>query len=298
MVSDTTCSREVLQGTAIDAQQIEQVVLNFTELDAHNYVPEDKAFKKEYVGMRIYDAPIFGYAAADDPCFATLRDPLVVGEHILLPEEWVQGARSVMSFFLPFTQQIKKSNTKDMSWPSDEWQHGRIEGQDFVNALGTCIQNTLIAAGYDSKVPALDKRFKATSRLATDELPALYTSNWSERHVAYICGLGTFGLSKGLITERGVCGRFGSVVTTLHLPPTKRIYNSIYAYCTMCGACGHNCPVEAITVNGGKDHNPCKAFLNSTRQRRPQYYGCGKCQVAVPCQDKIPAKAQCKMASN
>ena len=39
-----------------------------------------------------------------------------------------------------------------------------------------------------------------------------YASNWSERHVAYVCGLGTFGC-QGLITSKGLAGRFGSIIT-------------------------------------------------------------------------------------
>jgi len=41
--------------------------------------------------------------------------------------------------------------------------------------------------------PALDKRFVITD----------LQSNWSERHVAFIAGLGTFGLSRSLITPLG-----------------------------------------------------------------------------------------------
>ena len=36
-------------------------------------------------------------------------------------------------------------------------------------------------------------------------------STWSERHVAYVSGLGTFGLSGGLITAKGQAVRLGSV---------------------------------------------------------------------------------------
>ena len=74
-----------------------------------------------------------------------------------------------------------------------------------------------------------------------------FTSSWSERHVAFVCGLGTFGLSKGLITEKGICGRFGSVVTTAELPRTERPYTGIYEYCIQCRACARNCPVGAIS---------------------------------------------------
>jgi hypothetical protein len=46
------------------------------------------------------------------------------------------------------------------------------------------------------------------------------TSNWSERHSAYIAGLGTFCLSYSLISEKGCAGRYGTVVTDLDLEPS------------------------------------------------------------------------------
>ena len=78
-----------------------------------------------------------------------------------------------------------------------------------------------------------------------------YASNWSERHVAYVCGLGTFGLSKGLITERGMAGRFGSIVTDAELAPTPRKYSDPFEYCTKCGACQFRCPAKAIDKSRG-----------------------------------------------
>ncbi len=38
--------------------------------------------------------------------------------------------------------------------------------------------------------------------------------------MAYISGLGTFSLSKGIITEKGMAGRLISLVTNAALPPT------------------------------------------------------------------------------
>ena len=38
-------------------------------------------------------------------------------------------------------------------------------------------------------------------------------SCWSQRHVARIAGLGSFGMNQMLITESGCCGRFFSVIT-------------------------------------------------------------------------------------
>ena len=47
-------------------------------------------------------------------------------------------------------------------------------------------------------------------------------SDWSERHIAYVAGQGTFSLSDGFITERGIAHRCGSVVIDLKLPPSPR----------------------------------------------------------------------------
>jgi epoxyqueuosine reductase QueG len=144
-------------------------------------------------------------------------------------------------------------------------------------------------AGYGAVVPALDPRFSTKSPFTGDNSSQDYfTSNWSERHTAYICGLGTFGLSRGLITARGIAGRLGSIITTLPLEPTPRSYTGLYDNCINCGACVRNCPVGAISAERGKRHPPCSAFLDRVTEKHKPRYGCGKCQVKVPCEDRIP----------
>lgn len=120
--------------------------------------------------------------------------------------------------------------------------------------------------------------------------PPHFTSNWSERHVAYVAGQGTFSLSRGLITEKGVAGRFGSIVTSLSLPADTRKYTEVDEYCNRCGACLANCPVHAISFEKGKSHEPCGAYLDETAFKFSPRYGCGKCQVDVPCECNIPEK--------
>lgn len=75
-------------------------------------------------------------------------------------------------------------------------------------------------------------------------------SNWSERHIAFVAGLGTFGLSKSLITKRGCAGRYGSVITSLPFKSIRREYDGVYDYCSMCGECIARCPSGAITKEG------------------------------------------------
>ena len=110
-----------------------------------------------------------------------------------------------------------------------------------------------------------DPRFWKSETPKGIELPDYgFTSNWSERHIAFVCGLGTFGLSRGLITKAGIAGRFASLVTDLEFEPVLREYDGLYDYCTNCGACIRRCPVNAISFEKGKAHEPCASFLDYT----------------------------------
>ncbi|MCL2827632.1 MAG: 4Fe-4S binding protein [Oscillospiraceae bacterium] len=250
----------------------------FTETFLGNYISAEVAIAPEYVGMQLYDPPIFAFGSADDDLYIKYKSPNIIGGHFLAPSEWLPTAKTVISFFVPYTEQIKSANAQDDHWPANEWLHGRYEGQLFLKELSTYIQNMLLDAGYVSTVPALDPRYGVDG----------VTSNWSERHVAFACGLGTFGLSKGIITKRGMCGRLGSVLTEWNLPTDTRPYRDTYEYCTMCGACVLRCPVQAISQTEGKAQLPCSDFLDKVREKNSPRYGCGKCQVNVPCESEIP----------
>jgi len=272
----------------LDRQELIKIAEDFIGHSEDNIISREIAISDNVVGMKIFDTPILAFGAADDEYFKRLKDPTVIGEHFMLPAEWLPKAKTVISFFLPFSEAVRIGNRRDMSWPTEEWLHARIEGQALLFKLCRHLESELQGAGYESLVPSLDKRFWVNHDNPRHE--AKFTSNWSERHVAFTCGLGTFGLSKGLITKKGMAGRFGSVITDLYITPDKREYEDIYEYCTMCGKCADNCPVMAITTENGKNHVPCFKFLCETEAKHKPRYGCGKCQVAVPCESRIPIK--------
>ncbi|AKN33737.1 4Fe-4S ferredoxin [Clostridium carboxidivorans P7] len=263
-----------------------KIASDFVENSKDNYIADEIAISENVAGMKIFEAPIFAFGASDDEYFTLLKKPSAVGEHFLLPKEWLPQSKTVISFFLPFSETVKKGNRREKSWPSEEWLHGRIEGQSFINKLCMYLKSELMNAGYNTVVPALNERFWAKEYSPEPEVS--FTSNWSERHAAFVCGLGTFGLSKGLITSKGMAGRFGSIITELYLPPQKRGYENVYEYCSMCGACAKKCPVNAISIENGKDHMICSKFLNKTAEKYKPRYGCGKCQIGVPCESRIP----------
>ncbi len=255
-----------------------------------NTVPQGLALRPDIAGMRIYDEPLAGVASAEDEYLAGLDGSGGSNIAILQPKQWLPSAKSVISFFFPFTPRVRESN-RIAGDPSFEWLNGRIEGQAFIINCCRAAESFLQKQGYDAVAPMTDGRFFSESKTAEEGGPS-YTSNWSERHAAYACGLGTFSLSRGLITEKGVAGRFGSVITSLELPVTPRTYTGLYDNCSMCMACVRRCPVSAISGENGKEHEPCDMFLRGVLGRHSPYYGCGKCQTAVPCEAGIPKKRE------
>lgn len=275
----------------MDRLELHGMLSGLLEASGDNTLPPDAAQYPGAAGTPIFDAPLMGVASASDPIFNELLRHGVIGPHHMPPAAWLPGAMSVISFFFPFSDEVRRSNRVEMSIPSAGWLYARIEGQALINRLMAELALTLASSGNRCVVPSLDARFWSKTSEKVPHHPGLtYTSPWSERHVAFICGLGTFGLSKGLITKRGSAGRLASIITGLMLEPDVRDYNGITDYCSMCGRCAVNCPAGAITLEHGKDHAKCSAFLDRTLEAFSPRYGCGKCQVGVPCEQMIPDK--------
>ena len=98
-----------------------------------NVIPAEKALKG-CEGLIMFERPIFGVSAANDSIYQIFKRNEVIGDNFMLPEEWLPGARSVISFFLPFTERVRSSNRGDPESTSPEWLHARIEGQAFIDA--------------------------------------------------------------------------------------------------------------------------------------------------------------------
>ena len=140
--------------------------------------------------IALFEAPLFGYASADDPVFFSYLRSEAIGPHYRLPNQWLPGARSVISFFLPFSTAVRDSNRGDRRIPGKAWLYGRIEGQQMVAALCEYLCDALQQVGFEAVSPSLSDDFWTISPPEIEGGPE-FTSNWSERHAAYACGLGT-----------------------------------------------------------------------------------------------------------
>jgi epoxyqueuosine reductase len=276
----------------MNREELLNIITGFIASSEENRISRQIAISESVIGLRIFDEPIMAISDASDPYFGLLKQPTVIGGHFMAPKEWMPEAKTVISIFLPFSEEVRSGNGKAMKLPSAEWLHGRIEGQALICSLLKHLEAQIEADGNKCIVPILDARFWSRTKPSNDPShPGMaFTSNWSERHVAFICGLGTFGLSKGLITQKGISGRFASLICDIELKPDTREYEGVYEYCTMCGKCVKNCPAGAITLEAGKDHTKCSNFINETLEIFSPRYGCGKCQVKVPCESRIPKK--------
>jgi len=265
-----------------------QRIANHLLLSDLNYISSDKALLPELVGKRIFDTPIFGFGDPNDPYFTELDGTELKMIH---PNEWLPSAKTIISVFFPYSSELKRSNKIKKDRISFEWLHVRIDGQALIGRFLNEMRSEIEKEGYVSVIPSQDPRFKEPRFTdAPKEIPQ-FSSNWSERHVAYACGLGTFSLTRALITEKGAAGRFGSILTTMEKEFTERSCG-LYDNCSMCGACIRKCPVSAISLDGGKDNMKCAGYLKGIFDMHHPYYGCSECQVGVPCENKIPKKSK------
>ncbi len=294
----STDAKEKLQTNP--AQFIEEEIKEFTRTSPLNRLQ----FIKDYV---IWDEPLVKFADSDDPIFTEYKT--IIAPTHLTPREALAKAYnkspesmpahiSVISWILPAMEETRKSNRNETLVPSRLWSHSRWYGEQFNGALREHMVEILTKMDYLAAAPFSQPYFK---RYNNEKGPY---SNWSERHVAYAAGHGTFSLSDGFITERGIAHRCGSVVTDLVLPASPRVAEGPYSNCLFyvgvsCNACIKRCPAGAITEQG-HDKIKCQAYLRSigysTEALKDGYKndtsvaGCGLCQVKVPCEFQDPTR--------
>ena len=248
-----------------------------------------------------WQEPLVGVAAGDDPIFAEIKGH--VGDFFWLPQEAfsiflggqaVSAAElSVIAWVLPQTKATKDENAREKVYPGKRWASTRLYGEMINDALRKYVVARLEGMGLDAVAPPLMPEWGG------HQSPDYgYASSWSERHAAHAAGLGTFGLCDGLITAKGKAIRAGSVLVRAEVPATPRPYDNHRAYCLhythdSCRKCIERCPVNALSLQG-HDKVKCRRHLYDNVKPYVQknydleIYGCGLCQVGVPCSDGIP----------
>jgi hypothetical protein len=276
----------------------------------------------EFGGERFFTDPIIGVARGDDPIFEKYKD--VVGKEHLTPlEMWIEnGLEEVppseiftISVIFPYSDRIRtEGSTKQIilprfKLPAEIYSVSRNYANEFkiyvMKELITFIQKK----GYQATAGMLSEKY---TLIAKDR----FYSTWSERHIAFAAGLGTFSLHEGLITEVGCNVRIASIITNAPLNVTIRESDDPYGNCLfyskgICKECIKACPANAISEEG-HDKMLCNNYrmkigrkmiarlrpILKPHSRRVNWkdrddtfpVGCAFCQFGVPCMDKNPTK--------
>ena len=274
-----------------------------------NFVAESELNGRTQLGHGLYfGEPLVGFASGNDPLFSEYKT--LIGSFHLTPRELIAAALkekgrelllseaeqvSVISWVLPIAEDVRKSNRQEAQFPSRLWTFTREYGEIMNQALRRHVAGFLEDTGYLAVVPLGSPSYRS---FRDDRVG--WGSSWSERHIAYACGLGTFSLNDGLITPRGMAMRVGSVVTLLKLTPSERVYQNPRENCLFfrgekCGKCIPRCPAGAISEKG-HDKDKCNEYISSEplNAKRKSYglenppTACGLCQTGVPCEFRIP----------
>jgi epoxyqueuosine reductase len=280
---------------------LDQLVKNFVaQSDLNRRTQLDHGF--------YFDEPLVGFASGNDVLFSDYKT--LIGSFHLTPRELITAALkekgrglllseveqiSVVSWVLPVAEDVRKSNRLEDRFPSRLWTYTREYGEILNQALRRHVAGFLENTGYLAVVPLGSPPYRSFR----DERIG-WGSSWSERHVAYACGLGTFSLNDGLITPKGMAMRVGSVVTLLKLTPSERVHQNPRENCLSfrgekCGKCIPRCPAGAISEKG-HDKDKCNEYISSEPLKaKRRAYGlenpptaCGLCQTGVPCEFRIP----------
>lgn len=235
-------------------------------------------YQKENNLPDIWREPVVGFGDANDEYFANLKN--VVTEVHKLPQFFIPDAKTVISYFVPFKEELAATNIDvEGNYASAEWAKAYTDTNNLFSALNPKLAEFVKDMGYDAAVPYDISMMKD-----------ILMSSWSQKHVAVGCGVGTFGLNHLLITERGCCGRISSIVTTLPVEPTKRYEteNCLFKREGKCKKCVERCFSGALTeVENDFDRFHCRKICQETEKLYNEEC-CGKCDTGLPCSHQIP----------
>ncbi len=148
------------------------------------------AYAEEHNIPPCWKPPLIGFADVRHPYIRRLRE-LISPTHFM-PEDILPEASIVLVYFMPFREEIGRNNVSGER-PSQEWADVYGYTNEMFLHMNDFLKETLESWGYRAQSP------DTLGPIGTLSAEKIY-SNWSQRHIAYAAGLGTFGVNNMLIT--------------------------------------------------------------------------------------------------
>jgi epoxyqueuosine reductase QueG len=248
-------------------------------------------YEKNNKIIKLWREPIIEFISAENENLQNLKE-IVCSDH-LMPYDILPDAKSIISYFIPFNENIVKSNINGLM-ASTEWVIAYIKTNNLIRIINENIVELMKQNGYKAATISVMHPFDLKKLVST----------WSHRHIAYIAGMGTFGMNNMLITKNGCCGRFGSIIINYGLSEYKQIGDikekCLYKINGSCGVCQSSCVVKCYG-NKRFDREKCYEQCLKNREHHKKYGQaetavphdcgadvCGKCLVNLPCSMKEP----------
>jgi epoxyqueuosine reductase len=276
---------------------------------------------EKFGGGKIFSYPLIGIASGNDYIFQKFKE-VVGAEHYTPLEMWNNNNKPpvsmkklrVISIVFPFTNEIREASLDPIMYhgyklPAEVYSVARNYANSFKKfVMEECIKY-LENLGFQATTGMLSKYFTIIAK-------ERFYSTWSERHIAFAAGIGTFSLHEALITEAGCNVRLASIITDAPLTINNRKSDDPFSNCLFysngtCKECINKCPALAISKDG-HDKMKCNEYrLKVARRMIPRLegilkpysrrinwkdrednfpVGCGFCQFGVPCMDKNPTR--------
>lgn len=217
---------------------------------------------------------LVAYLSADNPGIDRLKE-LVTPDHYKA-EDFLEGAKSVICFFLPFKAWLGESNIEGAQ-ASEDWAQAYTLTNALAIELGEAMIDFLAEKGIRAAYP-----YEAT--IFPRDNPR---SRWSQRHLAYYAGLGSFGINNLLISKKGSMGRYFSLISEMEIEEKGLSPEyCLYKIDSSCTQCIDQCIFGALDEEGF-DRLVCLKQLDSNEKLFDASV-CGKCAVGLPCSLEIP----------
>jgi len=260
------------------------MIPTITPDDLRTLVEDYVASYSERTGEpHFWRAPLLSTARVDDRF--DILTKIAADDHAL-PRDLLPEARSAVAFFIPFVRELAVENHKG-AIPCRNWGVAYESTNRLINSLCAHLRDALADRGCRCALVPATHNFD----------PERLMARWSHKHIAYLTGLGRFGVNAQFITPSGCAGRLGSLVTDAELEDSPLVHEKelcLHKKGSDCLVCVRRCPVGAVSV-AGIDRRLCWDRLKSNRAGAPELAGlsgnthvCGKCQVLLPCSLKAP----------